>query len=649
MEVDVCATGPGWLDAALEPLVAVVAEAEGEEGEVQKRKGPPTSGEVSAAAALVAEALHREEQEGNSSPLLRRLPAVVGATLGGGCVHVALPAVPGAQHCSPLAAQPRHMREHLNGNALYLATSAKFQKLARVARAVAGERDELPFDLALWVAAEILSDEEEQEKEGGGEEEAGAGAEEGERREEQGGAGGDERQIPRSRDRPPPRFLLRNPRMLNLGRRVEASRVEDAIYHGGSEAFFSLVHAPRRLRVPSALEAATAAAVAAPLPFAPPLTVVVVPRAAAREKKKAGSDESEEEKELKRLLLSSLVAHAARSLSSSLASSSSFYSSPGIDPGALPVYVALDAAGFEAASRATPYSVLFAPDFLPPASSPSSSSSGSSPLRDAAAVVAVVAALSRNGSGRGILLLSSPAVAAPRGGAALGEALLGLQQQGSEERDEGGDGRQKVNAPALLVSSPLPPRRRKRGGGGGGRTAAAASSSGAAASLPEMLWVPPSDKKAQVSRALSAWSRALAKEAERRAAAAAAAAAEEETVTTTATTTPRAAASPLSLLAAAASSARVAVERLPRCVFARSSAWKRARTKGESRGGGGSSSASSAAAATLSVRLVSFDRECRRSLEVAFSTSSAAACARERLVEAGLWKGGERKEGEEDY
>ena len=166
LEVDVCATGPGWLDAALEPLVTVV------EGKEKRGGRPATSGEVSAAVARAVEAL-RHEEEFPSLPLLSTLPAVVGATLGGGCVHVSsLPGSPIFEgghrpYCSPLAAQPRHMREHLNGNALYLATSKKFQRLARVARAVAGEGNELPFDLALWAAAELLSEAEEEEEEEG--------------------------------------------------------------------------------------------------------------------------------------------------------------------------------------------------------------------------------------------------------------------------------------------------------------------------------------------------------------------------------------------------------------------------------------------------------------------------------------------------
>ena len=56
------------------------------------------------------------------------------------------------------------------------------------------------------------------------------------------------------------------------------------------------------------------------------------------------------------------------------------------------MFAALDAPGFEAASRAAPYSVLFAPDFLPHSSS-SSSRASPSPLLDAAAVAAVAAPL----------------------------------------------------------------------------------------------------------------------------------------------------------------------------------------------------------------------------------------------------------------
>ena len=154
-----------------------------------------------------------------------------------------------------------------------------------------------------------------------------------------------------------------------------------------------------------------------------------------------------------------------------------------------------------------------------------------------------------------------------------------------------------------------------------------------------MLWAPPSGR-GQVPNALLAWSRALAEEAEREEEREAA---REEGGAAAAAEAPP----PLSLLATAASSARVAVARLPACVFARSQAWDRARKR---RGGFGA----------LSVRLVSFDHECRRRRsesmkdhdknEIAeVSTSSAAACAREKLLEAGLWRGGEEmEEGEGD-
>ena len=523
------------------------------------------------------------------------------------------------------------MRAHLNGNALYLATSEKFQGLARIAKAVTGETDELPFDLALWAAAELLSEtetegEERHEREGEGREEE---EEEGE------GEGGRGHQLS-----PPPRssrLLLRNPHMLNLGRRVEGSRVEDALYHGSRS--ISLVHAPRRLRVSAAsgtegraeaaLSAATAAATAAPLPFAPPLVAVVVPRAAEGR----NGNETEGGDEAEKRLLSSLVAHAARSLSSAFS----------VNRGALPVFVALDASGFEAASRAAPYSVLLASDFLqlPPSRASSASSASSSPLRDAAAVAAVAAALSRSGAGsgeeRGVLLLSSPAVAAV--GAPLDETLLRLQEQGAGKQG----GRKKREAPALLLLMPSKGRKRgrRRGGGSGGKSGVGGAAAAASPSLlsppplPEMLWAPPSSGKdgKKVSSALQAWSRALAEEAEK---GRTRAAAETETAEKTSRR-------PLSLLAAAASSARVAVARLPVCVFARSPAWDRARKKNKGRGGGGGFGA-------FSVQLVSFERECRhRKLSHSPSSSAAAAaCAREKLLAAGLWRGGGGEMEEED-
>ena len=458
--------------------------------------------------------------------------------------------------------------------------------------------------------------------------------------------------------------------MLNLGRRVEGSRIEDAAYHGSGRV--SLVHVPGRLRAfaaagsvtggggasgggpgrdaappaaaAAALSAAMAAGVAAPLSFAPPLVAVVVPRSAA-------AAEEEERKGARGglPLPSSLVAHAARSLSAAAAASS-------FNPGALPVFVALDAGGFKAASRAAPYSVLLASDFLPASWPLRSRSNGSSPFGDAAAVAAVAAALSRSGGGdgtdggkRGVLVLSSPAVGAT--GGALDETLLRLQGGAGDGR-EGGGGRRGGEAPTLLlVPSPSPRSRsrsrrlRKGGGGGGSRGGAAAfssSSSSAAAAValfPEMLWAPPSGR-GQVPNALLAWSRALAEEAEREEEREAA---REEGGAAAAAEAPP----PLSLLATAASSARVAVARLPACVFARSQAWDRAKKR---RGGFGA----------LSVRLVSFDHECRRRRsesmkdrdknEIAeVSTSSAAACAREKLLEAGLWSGGEEmEEGEGD-
>ena len=633
MEVDVCATGAEWLEAALEPLVAVVRG--GTEKKNPSLSSSPSSDEISAAVSLVVEELRREgegeEEEEEAKPLspsstselsllFSRLPAVVGATLGGACIHVSAPAA--SPHCSPLSEQPRHMRQHLNGNALYLATSSRFQRLARVARALAGDRDELlPFDLALWAAEQLLLEEEEEEEE-----------------EVEGKEDDDE-------PSPSRRYLLRNPRMLNLGRHVQGSRVEDTAYHGLPKSVAALVHAPRRLLVfggggaaaaargpDTAISVATAASLAVPSPLAPPLTVVVVPR--TKENRK--SEEDAEEKEL----VASLVKHAARSLSS--ASS--------VNPG-MPVFVALDRLGFEAASRAVPYSVLFAPDFAPPGGTSHLSSSSSSPssLEVASAVAAVAATLARsggagNGNGggggnRGLLLISSPAVATV---GAIDETLLRLQG-GFDQGDEKGE------APALLVLSSssssslsLTSKQRRQSRKRGEvsppfptpRPSSSAPAAAAAVHLPEMLWAPASGK---ISNALAAWSRALAEEA-----------AKEKAATTTASAKENS----LLLLAMAASSARVAVARLPSCVFARSTTWERSKRK---KSGGFS---------TISVQLVSFEGECRsrrsrrrrhrnkkranggddddtNENELGSASSLfAAGCDRERLLEAGLWKGG---------
>ena len=303
----------------------------------------------------------------------------------------------------------------------------------------------------------------------------------------------------------------------------------------------------------------------------------------------------------------------------------------------MPVFVALDKEGFEAASKAAPYSVLFIPELLPEFS-PGGGGNSSSALGDAAAVAAAVAAVAAGlarsddskdrGGSRGVLLLSSPAVAAV---GPFDETLLKLQGGGTEEE-----------APTLLVLSRRRQRRktRKRGesesesGAGGGGAAARAS-----LALPEMLWAPPSPSGKNpnsVPNALAAWSRALAEEA--------------KTITTTTTMTATAKISrrpPSLLLAAAAASARVAVSRLPPCVFARSRAWKRAR--GKDRGG--------SSFATVSVQLVSF--ECRRGaakkekataddgFEVR-SSLSASGCARERLLETGLWRGERESESESE-
>ena len=244
----------------------------------------------------------------------------------------------------------------------------------------------------------------------------------------------------------------------------------------------------------------------------------------------------------------------------------------------------------------------------------------SSPLGDAAAVAAVAAALSRSGGsearrGKRGLLRALFARGRRRGSPRRDAAAAARGPETAEKAAEKGEGRE---APALLV---LPSPRLglakncKRTTAGGGSRGGAASPRPPPPPLaplllllfPEMLWAPPAEG-GKVPRALLAWSRSLAEEAaarrrkeKREEEGEGEKEKEEKEKATTTTTKAKPSSSPLALLTTAAASARVAVARLPACVFARSRAWERARKR--KTGGRG------ALRPTLSVQPVSPERE----------------------------------------